>query len=96
MKKREIIIGLLLSLIVAGIIFLFASSLPDGLERVAADKGFLQRGEVHPALKAPLADYGVPKIPSERLATALAGIFGTLLVFTLAYLLASRLRNKRS
>jgi cobalt/nickel transport protein len=94
MKRKEILLGLLIALGLAGIISLFASSFPDGLERVAADKGFLHKGEIAPAVKAPLADYGVPKIPSQKLSTACAGIFGTLLAFSLAYLLAGRLKSK--
>lgn len=92
--RREIIIGLLIALAVAGLISLFASNYPDGLERVAMDKGFSHRGEIEPMVKAPLAGYLVPEIPSEKLAAALAGIFGTLIVFFLGYRLAHRLRKK--
>ena len=60
----------------------FASPHPDGLERVAADQGFLDRGRVAPAQEhAPVPDYGVPGVPDARLATGLAGFAGTLLVF---------------
>jgi cobalt/nickel transport protein len=96
MQKKEIIIWLLTALIIAGMISWFASSSPDGLERIAADKGFLEKGEVEPVLKAPFADYMVPKIPSEKIATSLAGIFGTLIVFGATYLVARRLEKKRS
>jgi cobalt/nickel transport protein len=95
MQKKEIVIWLLIALIIGGIISWFASSSPDGLERIAEDKGFLEKGEVEPAWKAPFADYLVPKIPSEKLATSLAGIFGTLIVFGLTYLLAGRLEKRR-
>ena len=95
MQKKEILIWLFVALIVSVIISWFASSWPDGLESIAADKGFLHKGEVEPALRAPFADYMVPKIPSERLATSLAGIFGTLLVFGITYLVAGRLKNRR-
>jgi len=43
MYRKAVIIGLLIAIIIAGIIALFASSSPDGLERVAADKGFCIR-----------------------------------------------------
>jgi len=52
----------------------FASSSPDGLERVAGDDGFAARAE-HRA--APLLDYG----SDSRVATGVAGFAGTLLVF---------------
>jgi hypothetical protein len=50
----------------------FASSSPDGLERVAADQGFLDRGT---AQAAPVPDYG-----GSPLVVGLSGFAGTLLV----------------
>jgi len=52
----------------------FASSSPDGLERVAGDHDFAARGE---SRAAPLLDYGT----DSKTATALAGFAGTLIVF---------------
>lgn len=56
----------------------FASSNPDGLERVAEDKGF------HHEAKGPsfeiIPDYAVPGIENERVATILSGIIGVLIV----------------
>jgi hypothetical protein len=57
----------------------FASSSPDGLERVAEDKAFLERGQAQET--SLLADYAIPGVGDERLATGLAGFGGTLLVF---------------
>jgi hypothetical protein len=69
-----------------------ASSSPDGLERVAEDKGF-----IHVAL-APLfnifPDYVVPGVTNEAVATILAGIVGTLILFGIGYGLAKLLRTK--
>lgn len=64
----------------------FASARPDGLERVAADHGFAERGRLH-ALQAgaPAPDYVLPGIGDGRLATGAAGFAGTLLVFGAAY-----------
>lgn len=59
----------------------YASSAPDGLERVAADQGFLEQGRAPAGSPAP--DYAVPGIDDPRLATGLAGFAGTLLVFGL-------------
>jgi hypothetical protein len=62
----------------------FASSSPDGLEKVAEDKGFLDRGRLAPVQEeAPVPDYAFPGIADARLATALAGFVGTLGVFLL-------------
>jgi hypothetical protein len=62
----------------------FASSSPDGLERVAGDQAFLERGHVAAVReRSPAPDYGVPGVADGRVATSLAGFAGTLLVFGL-------------
>ena len=93
MSKREIIIGLIIALALGMILSLFASSWPDGLEKVAEDKGFLEKSEIEPAVSSPVPDYAWPNIEDERLATALAGGAGTLLLFALGYGLAALLRK---
>jgi len=55
----------------------FASSSPDGLERVAENHDFSARGE---SRNAPLFDYGT----DSKVATGVAGFAGTLIVFALA------------
>ena len=60
-----------------------ASSSPDGLERVAEDKGFIGLGEEAPYQV--IADYIFPGIENETVATILAGIIGTLILFGVAY-----------
>jgi len=94
MNRKEILVGLLIALVIGGLISLFASFSPDGLEKVAQDKGFLHFGEIDSALKAPFAGYMVPKIPSDKTANSLAGIFGTLIVFAVTYFLARQLKKK--
>jgi hypothetical protein len=62
----------------------FASSSPDGLERVAGDQNFLDRGRVAAVQEhAPVRDYGIPGVSDARVATGLAGFAGTLIVFAL-------------
>ncbi len=56
----------------------WASSNPDGLERVAEDKGFVDEGN-DPAYKV-IADYVFPGIENERVATVLAGAVGVVIV----------------
>jgi hypothetical protein len=65
----------------------FASSSPDGLEKVAGDQAFLDRGT---AQEAPVPGYAIPGIDDPRVATGLAGFAGTLLVFGLGYGVARR------
>jgi hypothetical protein len=67
----------------------FASSSPDGLEKVAQDKGFLHDGRLAKVQEdAPAPDYAFPGVHDARLATGLAGFTGTLLVFAAGYGLA--------
>lgn len=59
----------------------FASSDPDGLERVAEDKEFIDTAE-NPSYEI-IPDYTFPGVENERLATILSGIVGVLIVAAL-------------
>jgi len=87
------IFGLGIALLLA-VLSPLASAHPDGLEWVAGQKGFLE------AARAPLykiiPDYAIPGISNTTLATILAGILGTLLVFGVALGLAYLRRKKDS
>jgi hypothetical protein len=73
----------------------FASSSPDGLEKVAERKAFLDEGRVAPVQeKAPVPDYAFPGIGDARLATGVAGFTGTLAVFLLGYGVAAVVRRR--
>ncbi|GAH69775.1 unnamed protein product, partial [marine sediment metagenome] len=85
MKSKWWLIGLLVCLAVASLAPL-ASSSPDGLERVAEDKGFIDLGQETPFQI--IADYVFPGIENEALATILAGLIGTLILFSVAYSVA--------
>jgi PDGLE domain len=62
----------------------YASSSPDGLEKVAGDKAFLEQGRLHPVQEdSPAPDYAFPGVEDARVATGLAGFAGTLVVFAL-------------
>jgi PDGLE domain len=81
--KLFAILALALAVGLATAVSPYASSSPDGLEKVAGDKAFLDRGEAQET--SVLSDYAMPGIGDERLATGLAGFAGTLLVFGLGY-----------
>jgi PDGLE domain len=73
----------------------FASSHPDGLERVAEDKAFLDTGRLAPIQEdAPVPDYAFPGVENERLATGLAGFIGTLGVFAIGFGVAAVARRR--
>ncbi|HMN97943.1 MAG TPA: PDGLE domain-containing protein [Miltoncostaeaceae bacterium] len=74
----------------------FASSDPDGLERVATDTGFIQDGTLHRVQDAsPIAGYAFPGIHDARVATGVAGFVGTLGIFAVGFGIAWALRRAR-
>jgi hypothetical protein len=70
-----------------------ASSWPDGLERVAETKGFMDEAQEAPYEIIP--DYMVPGVANDAVATILAGVLGVSLMFGLGYGLAKLLSIKR-
>ena len=93
MKLEWWIVGLLIALAVT-LISPLASAWPDGLERVAEDKGFIEDAQDAPYEVIP--DYVFPGIGNEAVATILAGIVGTLVVFGLAYGLGALLKRREA
>ncbi len=105
-----IMAGFAVAVALALLVSPWASSSPDGLEKVAEDKGFIEKAEeTEPAWdKAPMPDYAMPGITSKavdeesgevveeptKLATALAGLVGTVAVFLTAWGLALLLKKK--
>jgi cobalt/nickel transport system permease protein len=79
--------SLLLALGLAVFVAPFACPWPDGLEVVARSLGFEGRA-AGPALQAPFAGYHIPFFGSATVATAVAGVIGTVLAFIAAYALA--------
>lgn len=66
-----------------GVISLFASSSPDGLESVAIRQGFI--GRATHFFEGVLPDYAVPGLSNTLLAQIIAGLIGTAIVFVLLY-----------
>lgn len=74
----------------------FASTSPDGLTRVAEDKGFVAKGRLHAVQEdSPLPAYAMPGVEDQKLAKGLAGFAGTLLVFGAGFGVAYVLRRSR-
>jgi len=82
--------ALLLSVALAAFVSPFASSAPDGLEKVAAPATTTEAWT-----HAPLADYKAPCVRNELLATGMAGAAGTLFVFACGWVLSAALARKR-
>lgn len=86
------IVGLVAALAVVVIAAIWASSDPDGLERIAEDLGFIDAGDE--AGFEMLPDYTFPGIEGE-LSTIVAGIIGIVVVLVVV-LLIGRLLARRS
>ncbi|MGW6839660.1 energy-coupling factor ABC transporter permease [Streptomyces sp. NPDC054958] len=74
--RKVWVTGLVTALVLAGFVSFYASASPDGLEKVAADKGIDEKVEEHAAANSPLADYGVKDVDDARLSGGLAGVIG--------------------
>jgi cobalt/nickel transport protein len=87
--KTFVFISLIISLILAIFISPLASPWPDGLEKVAEDKGFIKEALEEGIWKfSPIPDYAFPGVGSEIVATALAGLIGTLITTAIGWLIA--------
>ena len=82
--------GLALALVVAVFLSPWASSLPDGLEWSAESLGGIP--ETPAILAGPIPDYEMPGIETLSVATAFAGLLGTLVVFGIAFAIGRSLR----
>ena len=83
-----LVFGLLISFGLALFVAPFACSWPDGLDKGAKTLGFEHRAVEAALVHSPIADYQLPGISSAAVATSLAGVIGTIVVFILAFLLA--------
>ncbi len=90
MSKRVIIVGLLASLVLV-LLSPYASSHPDGLERVAENLGFIDRAQEAPYELLP--DYTVPGVEIEAFSTILAGLIGAAMVFQVMVVFATLLQR---
>ena len=98
-QKTFLISGFIASLFLAGIVSFYASSHPDGLEKVAEDIGFIETAKENINSGGILADYGVKGVENARLSTGAAGVIATGAVSTGIFALIRRksgVKNKTS
>jgi cobalt/nickel transport protein len=81
---------ILLSILIAILAAFFASSHPDGLEKVAENLGFIEKGVERSSL---MTGYSLPFIPQEGISTALAGIIGVFITLGLFWGIKTVLRR---
>ena len=77
-QKTFLISGFIASLLLAGVVSFYASSHPDGLEKVAEDIGFIETAKENTNADSILADYGVKGVDNERLSVGAAGVIGVI------------------
>ena len=89
MKRRFdgfVWIGLGIAFLMALFLSPFASTSPDGLEKVGLEMGFAEKGGEGTLWKhAPLRDYAIPWIKNEKISIAISGLIGTLGIFLIAF-----------
>lgn len=73
--------GLVVALLLAVGVSQFASSQPDGLEKVAAQEGIDADVLDHSLADSPFADYGTSGVGNARVGTGIAGFLGVLVTF---------------
>ena len=83
------------ALVLAAVVSFYASSSPDGLEKVAEDIGFLDTAKDHSNSDFALADYGVAGVENERFSVGLAGTIGVVTTGVVAVVLFMALGRKK-
>ena len=76
--KKFLIAGFALTIFLAGFASFYASSSPDGLEKVAEEIGFIDKAKDEAGAESAVADYSVKGVENARLSTGAAGIIGVL------------------
>jgi cobalt/nickel transport protein len=88
--KRFYFSFFLIAIALAGGASYYASSQPDGLEKVADEKA-----KDSAVSGSPLSDYGIVGLDNERLSVGLAGVIGVVATALVALALFGLLRKKR-
>ena len=83
--RAFVLIAIAVALVLAFLVSPHASSSPDGLEKVAADKGIDIGATDHAMADGPLADYTVKGVDNTNLSTGLAGVVGVAVTFAMGF-----------
>jgi cobalt/nickel transport protein len=99
-NRKFYIAGFIISLFLAGVVSFYASSSPDGLEKVAEEIGFIESAKENTNADVVLSDYGTKGVENERASVGIAGVIGVLgtaVVAGVAFkLIARKPRNTKS
>ena len=92
---RSWVVPVVSILLIAGLLSLFASAWPDGLEKVAEDTGFIDLAEqIRISIPTPFADYTFNE--NEGIGTSMAGILGSIVCFGVAWGIAQVVKPKNA
>ncbi len=94
--RAFVIGGVLTAVFFAVVVSQFAVDNPDGLERVAEDKGFIDSGRDHALDSSVFADYATRGIDNETLSLAVAGLAGVAITLLVGYGIVSASRQLRA
>ena len=96
-RARPFVIGAVLAIAsVAAVVSQFAFDDPDGLEKVAIDQGFADRGREHAFAGGVFADYATRGIGNTELSLAVAGITGATITLLVGYGIATASRRAQA
>ncbi|MBK5092103.1 MAG: PDGLE domain-containing protein [Actinobacteria bacterium] len=96
-------VGIVVAVLLGVFVAPWASSSPDGLEKVAEDKGFIKKAEEEKPTwtHSPMKDYAFPGVKSEKASTGISGLVGVLITLAAATVIGllalglNRLHKKR-
>lgn len=94
-NRRFIIVGAIVSLFLAAFLSFYASSNPDGLEKVGESIGFIETAKDSAVADSPLADYGVEGVEDARISGALAGVIGLAVTAAVSYGVFALVKRKQ-
>lgn len=94
-NRKFIIVGAIVSLFLAAFLSFYASSNPDGLEKVGESIGFIETAKDSAVADSPLADYGVEGVEDARISGALAGVIGLAVTAAVSYGVFALVKRKQ-
>ena len=94
--RRLLIIGGLVAVVLAAVASFYASSQPDGLNKVASDHGIASNERESATAGSPLAGYSLTGVRNERLSNGAAGLAGVAVTAVAGFGLFHLIKGRRS
>ena len=91
-----VLAGLLLTVGLALFVSPWASDQPDGLERVAIDRGFAEDAQSHTLEDGPVSGYSLEGVDDPGLSRAASGLLGVLVTFGLGLILFTIIKRRET